>query len=156
VQRSASSQIKKRVTFSMMSQALSRWKIRNQNTIRRSWLPTGNSAISSSATLIIYAGQSTRRTFNEKYKSPAKENLSLSLYPKKPSTIASGATTFGSAGHAPDDIIKQNKQLREGCKGKTKSLLEPILETIFDYSLRGYYHRERCSRTQRNFSFQEW
>jgi hypothetical protein len=38
---------------------------------------------------------------------------------------------------------------------KGKSLLEPILETLFDHSLAGYYHRERWSRTRRNFSFQE-
>jgi hypothetical protein len=57
-----------------------------------------------------------------------KENSSLSLYPKKPSTIASGATTIGSAGRAPDDTIEQNKQLHEGFK--EKSLLEPILETF--------------------------
>jgi hypothetical protein len=92
--------------------------------IRRSWLPIGNSVIASSTTLIIGADQSTRRTFNEKYKAAVKENLSLSLYPeKKPSTIASGATTIGSAGHAADDIIEQNKQIHEGCKGKTKVYL---------------------------------
>jgi hypothetical protein len=45
-----------------------------------------------------------------------KENLSLSLYPKISSTIASGATTIGSTGRAPDNIIEQNKQLRERCK----------------------------------------
>jgi hypothetical protein len=45
-----------------------------------------------------------------------KENSSLSLYPKISSIIASGATTIGSAGRAPDDIIEQNKQLRERCK----------------------------------------
>jgi hypothetical protein len=39
-----------------------------------------------------------------------------------------GATTIGSARRAPDDIIEQNNQLREGCK--EKSLLEPILETF--------------------------
>jgi hypothetical protein len=38
----------------------------------------------------------------------------------KPSAIASGATTIGSAWRAPDHIIEQNKQLREGCKEKTK------------------------------------
>jgi hypothetical protein len=37
--------------------------------------------------------------------------LFLSLYPKISLTIASGATTIGSAGHAPDDISEQNKQL---------------------------------------------
>jgi hypothetical protein len=47
-----------------------------------------------------------------------KENLSLSLYLKISLTIASGATTIGSAGRAPDDIIEQNKQLREKCKEK--------------------------------------
>jgi hypothetical protein len=47
-----------------------------------------------------------------------KENLSLSLYPKIPSTIASGATTTRSAGRAPDDINEQNKQLQERCKEK--------------------------------------
>jgi hypothetical protein len=44
-----------------------------------------------------------------------KENLSLSLYSKKSSTIGllpSGALV------APDDIIEQNKQLREWCNGK--------------------------------------
>jgi hypothetical protein len=45
-----------------------------------------------------------------------KENSSLSLYPKISSTIASGATTIRSTGRAPNDIIKQNKQLRERCK----------------------------------------
>jgi hypothetical protein len=77
--------------------------------IRRSWLPTGNAVIASSATLIIGADQSTRRIFNEKYKAVVKENLSLSLYPKKPLTIASGATTIGSARRAPDDIIEQKQ-----------------------------------------------
>jgi hypothetical protein len=66
---------------------------------------------------------------NEKYKEAVKENLSLSLYPKKkPSTIASGATTIESAGRAPNDTIEQNKQLCEECK--EKSLLEPILKTF--------------------------
>jgi hypothetical protein len=62
--------------------------------------------------------QRTRRIFNEKCKALVKENLSLCLYPKISSTIASGATTIGSTEHAPDDIIEQNKQLREGCKEK--------------------------------------
>jgi hypothetical protein len=54
------------------------------------------------------------KILNEKYKAPVKENLSMSLYPeKKHSTIASGATTIGSTDRAPDDIIKQNKKLRE-------------------------------------------
>jgi hypothetical protein len=47
-----------------------------------------------------------------------KEHLSLSLYPKKPSTIASGATAIGSARHATDDIITQSKQQHDGCKEK--------------------------------------
>jgi hypothetical protein len=75
----------------------------------RSWLTTGNLVIASSATLIIGADQSTRRASNAKYKAAVKENLSLSLYLKKPLTIASGATTIGSARRASDDIIEQNK-----------------------------------------------
>jgi hypothetical protein len=35
------------------------------------------------------------------------------------------------------------------------SLLEPILEKTFDYSLGGYSYQERWSRTRRNYSFQE-
>jgi hypothetical protein len=81
------------------------------------------------------------KILNKKYKAPVKENSSLSLYPKISSTIASGATTIRSAGRAPDDIIEQNKQLRERCKGNF--LLEPILKTFFDYRLGGYSHRER-------------
>jgi hypothetical protein len=73
--------------------------------------------------------------------------------PKISSTIASGDTTIGSAGRAPDDIIEQNKQLQERCKDFF--LLEPILETFFHYSLGGYSHRERWSRTRQNFRFQE-
>jgi hypothetical protein len=36
----------------------------------------------------------------------------LSLYPKKLSSIASGATPIGSAGHAPDEIsfFKERKE----------------------------------------------
>jgi hypothetical protein len=56
------------------------------------------------------------KILNEKYKVPVKENSSLSLYPKISSPIASGATTIGSAGCAPNDIIEQNKELREKCK----------------------------------------
>jgi hypothetical protein len=99
--------------------------------IRGSWLPTGNSVIASSATLIINADQNTQQTFNEKYKTTVKESLSLSLYLKKPSTIASGATTIGSARRAPYDIVEQNKQLCKGCKEKQKSLLDPIPEKNF-------------------------
>jgi hypothetical protein len=37
---------------------------------------------------------------------------------------------------------------------KEKSILEPIPEKTFEYSLGGYTHRERWARTRRNFIFQ--
>jgi hypothetical protein len=47
-----------------------------------------------------------------------KGHLSMSLYLKKYSTIASGATTIRSADRAPDDIIKQKqaatRRMQEG------------------------------------------
>jgi hypothetical protein len=100
----------------MTSQVLRCWKIRHQVTIRWSWLPIGNSATAWNATIFIGADQGTRQILNARHKAPVKENLSLILYPKKSLTIASGATTIGSTGRAPDDIIEQNKQLRERCK----------------------------------------
>jgi hypothetical protein len=57
-----------------------------------------------------------------------KEHFSVSLYLKKLLTIASGATTIGSAGRAPDKIITQNKATMRSMQGK--SLLEPILEKL--------------------------
>jgi hypothetical protein len=53
--------------------------------------------------------------------------------------IASGATTLGSARRAPDEIIT---------KISSYSILEPILEKTFNYSLGGYSHREHWSCTR--------
>jgi hypothetical protein len=67
----------------------------------------------------------------------------LKSIPEKYSTLASGATTIGSAERAPDDIIiKKNSKLKVT---GGYNILEPILEKriFFDYSLGGYYHRER-------------
>jgi hypothetical protein len=71
------------------------------------------------------------------------------VYTRKYSTIASGATTIGSAERAPNDIIIKSFDF------VTKSrhnIFEPILEIKnFDYSLGGYSHRERWARTRRCF-----
>jgi hypothetical protein len=53
--------------------------------------------------------------------------------------IASGATTIGSARRAPDEIIT---------KISSYSILEPILEKTFNYSLGGYFHWEHWSCTR--------
>jgi hypothetical protein len=54
-----------------------------------------------------------------------KKHITLWVYTQKYSTIASGATTIGSAEHAPDDIIIQSFDLMTKSR---HNIFEPILK----------------------------
>jgi hypothetical protein len=68
-------------------------------------------------------------------------------YTWKHSTIASGATTIGSAESAPDDIIIKLFQV-EIWRWGTLYLSLYSKNNFFYYSLGGYSHRERWARTR--------
>jgi hypothetical protein len=57
--------------------------------------------------------------------------------------IASGATPIGSAGRAPDEIKASRRSLKE-----EKAISLSLYSKNFDYSLRGYSHREHWSCTR--------
>jgi hypothetical protein len=66
--------------------------------------------------------------------------LILWVYTQKYSTVASGATTIGSAERAPDDIIESSYDLMTWKKAQclwayTRNKI------FFDYTLGGYSHR---------------
>jgi hypothetical protein len=77
--------------------------------------------------------------------------LRLWLFPRKPS-IASGATSIESVDHIPDE--KKRKEKKFFCRiwrceeSKEQIFLSLYSKKFFDYSLGGYSHRERWSRTQ--------
>jgi hypothetical protein len=93
-------------------------------------------------------------------------------YTRKHSTIASRATTIGSAERAPDNIIIKLFQVEVWWWSTL--YLSLYSKKLFDYSLRGYSHRERWARTRqclfantgarkakeylmkRHYSHQEW
>jgi hypothetical protein len=73
--------------------------------------------------------------------------ISFGVYTQKYSTIASGATIIGSAERAPDDIIIKCFEREVTVR---HNIFERILKKEFsDYSLGGYFHRERWARTRR-------
>jgi hypothetical protein len=68
-------------------------------------------------------------------------------YTRIHSTIASGATTIGSAQHAPNEVIA--KLFRVEVWGwSTLYLSLYSKKVLFDYSFGGYSHRERWARTR--------
>jgi hypothetical protein len=82
---------------------------------------------------------------NSTKKSCTKEIFESIIGCKHP-LIASGATPIESASRAPDEINTRITKLDR----RDDSMFEPILEKTFDYSLGGYSHRERWSRTRQN------
>jgi hypothetical protein len=64
--------------------------------------------------------------------------------------IASGDTPIGSAGRAPDEVLKEEKEIHT-CfcrKMMNKAILLSLYSKKFNYSLGGYSHWERWSRTR--------
>jgi hypothetical protein len=77
------------------------------------------------------------------------KGVSFGVYTRKYSTIASGATTIGSAERALDDFI-------ELCYDPMTWKMAHCIwaytrNKFFDYSLGGYSHRKRWARTRRCF-----
>jgi hypothetical protein len=73
----------------------------------------------------------------------------LWVYTRKYSAIASGATPIGTAEHAPNDIIELRYDFMTW--RKAYCLWAYTQNKFFDYSLRGYSHRECWAHTRRCF-----
>jgi hypothetical protein len=61
-----------------------------------------------------------------------------------------GATPIGSTGRAPNEVLKRRKRNSDLFfkKMMNKAILLSLYSKKFDYSLGGYSHSERWSRTQ--------
>jgi hypothetical protein len=96
---------------------------------------------------ILMMTKEVDETLVERRKEIKEEKLIPWVYTWKYSTIASGATTIGSAEHAPDDIIIAKLWFDE--MKSRHNVFERILEiSFFNYSLGGYSHQERWARTR--------